>query len=268
MPNVTTEYFCGFTAVRQVLGPFVIVKAWLKPSVGGFVFGGASEQDDLLRTLADKLSMTIVAVEYRLAPENPFPACVHDCLAAALYCLSSEGTSTLQGRLRAIGGDSAGAYLALKVTLDLRDRGIQVHEDIAALILLYGVFSLSPTPSLASHTREIILSRRDMEKFIEAAFPCAEAPLASRSHHGQSVLYESLVALPPAFILCGTQDPLIDDSVFLAGRYYIAGNEVEIRIEREAPHAFITIPMGEASETGMEAILNYMRSRMRKATGE
>jgi acetyl esterase/lipase len=212
--------------------------------------------------------MTIVAVEYRLAPEDPFPACFHDCLAAALYCLSLEGVSTLGGCLQAIGGDSAGAYLALKTTLALRNRGIQVREKIAALVLLYGVFSLSPTPSLASHTREIVLSNTDMAKFVEAAFPCATFPPSSRSHPEQSVLYDSMTALPPAFFLCGTQDPLLDDSMFLAGRYYVAGNDVDIRIETEAPHAFITIPMGEVSETGVEAILAYTKSRVKNFTAD
>lgn len=208
------------------------------------MYGTASGQDKYLQTLASALSLTAVSVDYRLAPEHPFPASQHDATDAALFALSPEGEAKLGGQIRLPAGESAGAYLAVWTVISLRDdHGINVKEKLAGLLCSYGIYDLSYTPSLLHHERNIIVGRESMVRLVDAAFPRGAVP--DRKAPTVSPLYADLKSLLPALFLCGTADSVVDDSVFLGTRWNLAGSRAEVTLVPGGFHAFSLTPTGE-----------------------
>ncbi|NNN19509.1 MAG: alpha/beta hydrolase fold domain-containing protein, partial [Acidimicrobiaceae bacterium] len=107
---------------------------------GGFYMGSASRSDGQNAILADALGVTVVSVEYRLAPEHPWPAAPDDCETAALW-LVEDGRTMFGTERMLIGGASAGATLAATTLLRLRDRDL-VHQIVGA-VLQFGAYDLS-----------------------------------------------------------------------------------------------------------------------------
>lgn len=229
---------------------------------GGFATGSAAAQDALLSRIADDLSLVAVSVEYRLAPEHPFPAGGDDCLDACLFALSADGAAKLGGTLRAMGGDSAGAYLTVRVALQLRDQGINVREKIAAIVPSYGIFDLNYTPSVNLHDRRIVMGTADTKRFIDVGFPPDKFTSEVRRLPEWSPLYADLRDLPAALFLVGSADPLIDDSVFMGNRWFLAGNTTEVKIVQEGCHGFTIFPMGDMTDEGAGEIVKFLRKHL------
>jgi acetyl esterase len=211
--------------------------------------------------MANSLSMVVVSVEYRLAPEHPYPTGQHDSLDAAIFALSPEGEIQLGGPLRILGGESAGGYLTVWVALALRDRhGVDVRVKIAALVPTYGLFDMSYTPSVLSHKRRALLGKEETTAFVEAEF--GRIPLAKRKSPEVSPLFADLSGMPPALFIVGTEDPLLDDSVIMASRWSLAGNVAELRIFPGACHGFTLFPMGELTKDGNDTIIKFVSSKL------
>lgn len=104
---------------------------------GGWTLGAADGEDEALYRIAKNTGYTVASVEYRLGPKHEYPAAIHDCVDAALFMLKNEAT---YGPLRIMGGESAGAHLAMSVTLALRHQGIDVRKQLDCLVLNYGCF--------------------------------------------------------------------------------------------------------------------------------
>jgi acetyl esterase/lipase len=186
--------------------------------------------------------LTVVSVNYRLAPENPYPAGPDDCEAAALWLLGDEGRAAVGADgPRAIGGDSAGGHLAVSTLLRLRDRhGITGAFDAA--VLQYGGFDLSMSPSQRLWgDRNLVLSGPIIAWFADQFLPGLDRE--QRRHPDISPLFADLAGMPPAIFTIGTADPLIDDTLFMEARWRAAGHATELRIWPEAPHGFISLPM-------------------------
>ena len=224
------------------------------------VIGSANSYDSYLVKLANELTMIAVSVEYRLAPESKFPAARNDCIDAALYALSSEGEKQLGGPLRGLAGESAGGTLAVWVAMALRDHhGVDVRSQLAVILASCGMFDLTGLPSLYSHNGEAILSGPDMLRFIDASFP--HIPTAGRRAPDISPLYANLSGLPPALFLCGTEDPLVDDSIFMAVKWAQAGNTAELALLRGSPHVPMLFPWGELTEVAISRLVRFAKSR-------
>jgi acetyl esterase/lipase len=202
---------------------------------GGWVLGAADQQDRLLELVADSTGLTALSVEYRLAPENPFPAGPDDCEAAALW--AHVHLSDFGGSLMAAGGESAGAHLAALTMLRLRDK----HRltPFRAANLVFGAFDLGMTPSAKSFGEErLILRTADIERFADAFLP----GIADRRAPHISPLYADLRCLCPALFTIGTRDALLDDSLFMHARWLAAGNQAELAIYPGAAHGFTAFP--------------------------
>jgi acetyl esterase len=199
---------------------------------GGWTLGAADMQDLLLWELVEATGFATVSVDYRRAPEDPWPACADDCEDAALWLLDRGA-----GRVT-IGGESAGAQLAVVTLLRLRDRhGVDVRDAFAAANLVFGAFDLSGTPSRRLYgPGDAFLPESAMDWFIGGLLPRAD-PEARRDPQ-ISPLYADLRDLPPALFTVGTRDPLLDDSLFMAARWSAAGNDAELRVWEEAVHGF------------------------------
>lgn len=199
---------------------------------GGWTWGTADEQDPWLEQLAENCGFACVSVEYRLAPEHPYPAAPDDCEAAALW-LTREAASRFGTTKLAIGGESAGAHLALTTLLRLRDR--HGTMPFAGAVLTAGCFDLSLTPSARNWGSEkLILNTRDITIFADNY--CG--PDLDRRAPDVSPLQADLSGLPPALISVGTRDPLLDDSLFLAGRWAAAGNRGDLVVWPGGCHVF------------------------------
>jgi len=209
--------------------------AYLHIHGGGWALGAHDQQDVLLHVIAAQTGLAAVSVGYRLAPENPYPAGPDDCEAAALWLAANAAREFGRDRL-VIGGESAGAHLAVVTLLRLRDR----HQvtPFRGANLLYGEYDLAMTPSVRRWgTRNLVLSTPIIERFVGWFVP----PVL-RADPDVSPLHADLDGLPRALFTIGTLDPLLDDSLFMAARWQAAGNDAELAIYPGGVHAFNAFP--------------------------
>jgi acetyl esterase len=206
---------------------------------GGWTLGSADLQDNELAQMADATGLAVVSVEYRLAPEHPFPAAPDDCEDAARW-LIDRGVKELGAPARfAIGGESAGAHLAALTLLRLRDRH-GVSDAFCAANLVYGAFDLSMAPS-ARLWSGLMLSPPVLAFFADNFVPNLDRE--ARRSPEYSPLYADLRGMPPALFTVGTLDPLLDDSLFMAARWASSGARAELRVWPESLHAFNAFPL-------------------------
>jgi acetyl esterase/lipase len=244
--DLTVASPAGDVPIRVFVPPGEVAGVYLHVHGGGWVLGSASQQDVLLWELATEARVAVVSVDYRLAPEHPFPAGPDDCEAVALWLVRDGGLAALGGEIPArfvIGGESAGGHLAALTMLRLRDRhGL---TPFVAANLVFGVFDLSMTPSqLRWGDRNLILSTPIMAWFYDCFLPGTTTD--ERRAPEISPLYADLTGMPPALFTIGALDPLLDDSLFLAARWRAAGLDAELRVYPEAVHGFIAFPIGIA----------------------
>ncbi len=220
----------------RVVAPETSRGIYLHIHGGGHVLGAADQQDRLLEHFADNAQLTAISVEYRLAPEAPYPAGPDDCEAAALWAVKHLGDF---GDKLVIGGESAGAHLSALTLLRLRDKhGLTPFH---AANLVFGVFDLGLTPSARAFGGErLILRTVDIEKFGEAFLP-GLGPEERRAPH-LSPLYADLRGLCAALFTIGTRDALLDDTLFMHNRWVVAGNKAELDVYPGACHGFIAFP--------------------------
>lgn len=239
-----------FTPEGQARGVYLHIHG------GGHTLGAADAQDERLSLMSDGLGIAVVSVEYRLAPEHPWPAPADDCEAAALWLIDVAGeffgTSTLM-----IGGESAGAHLSTVSLLRVRDR--LGHMPFVAANLIYGLYVMYPLPSMKNWgERKLILSSSVVEWFGYNLLPPDEFSLEDRLHPDISPAYADLNGLCPALFTVGTLDPLLDDTLFMSQKWAIAGNETELAIYPGGIHAFDMFPdltIARESHSRVEAFL-------------
>ena len=207
---------------------------------GGWVLGSADGQDERLWAIAEETGLCAVSIEYRLAPEHPYPAAPDDCEDAVLWLLEHGPRELDTPDVLTIGGESAGAQLAAVTLLRLRDRhGVTPFR---AANLVYGVFDLSMTPSQRNWgERNLVLSTPIMHWFGDCFVPDVERD--HRRDPDVSPLYADLSGLPPALFTIGDADPLLDDSLFMAARWQAAGSPAELVVYPEAAHGFTLFPI-------------------------
>ena len=247
LPEGTDRMIAGPDGNEIVLRTFVppgdVRGVYLHIHGGGWVLGSAHQQDLALWRMANEASVAVVSVDYRLAPEHPFPAGPDDCEAAALWLLDAAATefgADAASRL-VIGGESAGAHLAALTLLRLRDRTGSVDPFVAAN-LIYGAFDLSMTPSqLRWGDRYLILSTPVMAWFYDCFVPGTSVD--ERRKPAISPLYADLTGMPPALFSVGALDPLLDDSLFMGERWTAAGGDAQVLVYPEAVHGFNAFPL-------------------------
>ena len=218
---------------------------------GGWALGSHDQQDFLLDAYAKETGLAIISVGYRLTPEHPYPAAPDDCEAAALWLIANAQREFGSEHLF-IGGESAGAHLAVVTMLRLRDKhGLRPFR---GAYLTYGAYDLALTPSARNWgERNLVLSTPIINRYVDWF---AKSEL--RSDPDVSPLQAKLDGLAPALFSVGTLDPLFDDSLFMAGRWAAAGNRAELVIYPGGMHTFngFPIPMAVAANGRICAFLN------------
>ena len=216
---------------------------------GGWVLGRAHHSDPILEAISIKCGVVVASVDYRLAPEHPYPAPNDDCENAALWVINELAKEFKTNKV-IIGGESAGAHLALTTMLRLRDK--HGYTGFAGANLVYGVYDLMGSPSAYLWgDRNLILSTPIMQWFTNHYVE----PGDIRRSSDVSPLYANLDNMPKAFFTVGTQDPLHDDTVFMYHRWRSAGNEAKAEVYEGATHGFERQPTQLA-----EAVLERMRN--------
>lgn len=216
--------------------PGEVIGAYLHIHGGGWVIGRAHLQDPRLEAIAQSCGLAVVSVDYRLAPEHPYPAGPDDCEAAATW-LAEHAKSEFGSDRLAIGGESAGAHLSAVTLLRMRDR--HGFTGFSAANLVYGAYDLSGTPSVRNWgERNLVLNTPGIEWFSNHF-----APRDKRRDPDVSPLFADLAHLPPALFTVGTLDPLLDDTLFMHSRWLAAGNEAELAVYPGGVHGFDAHPI-------------------------
>jgi acetyl esterase/lipase len=231
----------------RVIAPAQPRGVYLHIHGGGWVLGSADLQDPMLEHIADNTGLAVVSVEYRLAPENPYPAGPDDCESAAAW-LTSNAKAEFGSSVLTIGGESAGGHLAAVTVLRMRDR--YGYTGFRGANFVYGAFDLSMTPSQrAFGDRRLVLRTIDMQQFYNAFLPT----VANRRVPDISPLYADLKGLCPALFTVGTSDALLDDTLFMHARWVAAGNETELAIYPGGAHGFTLFPNRQADEAAIRS---------------
>ena len=196
---------------------------------GGYVAGSIASYRDLVARISSVSKARILILEYRLAPEFPFPNALEDSVAAYKWLVSTEN---INPNNIIIAGDSAGGGLTLATAIKLRNEGFP---------LPIAIVCLSPWTDLAG-TGESLKTNGEIDPFIslEMFEICARTYLETTDpcNHLASPLYADLQGLPPLLIQVGTSEVLLDDSIRFAERAKTAGVDVRLKIWKDMIHIF------------------------------
>jgi len=214
---------------------------------GGFVIGDLDTHDVLCRELANGATCAVVAVDYRMAPEYPFPHAVDDCLAATYWVQLHAAGLALDAARLAVGGDSAGGNLAAVVSHLARDAG---DLPIAFQLLIYpATDQRRSAPSHQANGQGYLLTRDTIDYFMGHYLAEDRHVLDPRA---SPLLHDDLAGLPPAFLLTAGYDPLRDEGLQYAQRLSEAGTRAtHICFERQI-HGFVT--MGKVLDEANAAV--------------
>jgi acetyl esterase len=200
---------------------------------GGFMQGSLPSWDAMLRELVRQSGVAALSVDYRLAPEHRFPVAFDEIVAMAGLAAREGSDFGIDPSRLAVGGDSAGANLALAAALALRDAG---EPALRVMLLIYGCFSTdTESPSWQRFGRGAGLSQTQMRWIWETYL---ERPEQQKDWRAAPILAD-LAGLPPAHLIVGNLDPLLDDSHRLAGRLKEVGVPCQLQVYQGLNHGFI-----------------------------
>ena len=227
---------------------------------GGFTIGSAATHENLCRHLAHLGRCAVVAVDYRLAPEHPFPTAVHDAWDSLQALRAQAPALGLDATRVAVGGDSAGGTLAAVVALMARDAG----EPLALQLLFYpGTTAHQDTPSHQRFGHGFVLESQDIGYFFDHYIP----QQADREHWWFAPLLAPEVdGVAPCWMGLAECDPLVDEGVAYADRLRMAGVAVDLDIYRGVTHEFIK--MGRAIPEALQAHQDAARALRHAFAGQ
>ncbi|KAI9818436.1 MAG: hypothetical protein M1827_000495 [Pycnora praestabilis] len=223
---------------------------------GGWVLMDENTSDPILKWSADSANIACISVGYRLAPEHPFPAAPEDCYDAAEW-LVDNANEEFGGELMFTGGESAGGHLAALTCFHLRESRPNFH--FRGLILHFGAYDISQLPRARNFIKPLILSPEIMEHFNNAFLP--HTTPEQRRNPSISPFFKDLdgMTLPSALFTCGTEDCLLDDTMFMATKWQMSGAEAVVKIFPGAPHGYIAFPDSvESAKEGRKVMRDYL----------
>ncbi|WP_181782043.1 alpha/beta hydrolase [Pseudonocardia pini] len=231
---------------------------------GGWVLGDIDLQyDHIGRRLANLTGSVVVLVNYRKAPEHPFPTAVEDSWTALRWVAEHAAELAPAGVPLVVAGDSAGANIAAVLTLRARDRG---GPAIGYQVLVYPVTDCDlETGSYRAAENQLVLSRDTMVWFWDHYLPDVAArthpdvsPLRAASHEG----------LPPALVVVAEFDPLHDEGVAYAEALRAAGVPVVLEEAEGEMHAFFQmIGILPGAETGLKLVADHLTAFLESGEG-
>jgi acetyl esterase len=221
---------------------------------GAFIKGSLDSGDPIAWGIADATRWTVISIDYRLAPENPYPCGVEDCLAAIQYILRNAAQLGIDPRRVAVWGDSAGGNMAAASCLMARDRGL---PRLAATVLVY--------PCLTDE-----LSAPAYARFAHAPVPTASMDRAwtlylggrrpTRDPYAAPLKAANLASLPPTLVHIAEIDCLADDGRAYVEKLRAAGTPAELRVAQRMIHGFLRARFtGPAAAAEFRAPCEFLR---------
>lgn len=230
---------------------------------GGFTLGDLDTHDNVARFYCHHAGVVVISVDYRLAPENKFPAAVEDCYDGLCWAHQNASDLGVDPDKIAVTGDSAGGNLSAVICQLSRERQ---GPPIAYQALIYPVVTMELDAVYASRAEmgsgEYFLGMQDMEWFNslylnspdDVSNPCVSP-----------ILNENLAGLPPALIITASHDPLCDEGADYAERLRAAGVEVEYYCFDGTIHGFMSFSGAlDIGKKGLEMVAGCIRSVLRK----
>jgi acetyl esterase len=220
---------------------------------GGWTFGSIDSHDRFARLLAQDAGIAVLSLDYRLAPEAPFPAPRDDALAALAWIEGGNAGPLVDATRIAVGGDSAGANIALATTIARRDAG----QRLRTAVLIYGCYA--PSCDSESHRRfgggDYMLTTPRMRWYWRNYLGRDEATIS-----GATPLRVDLAGLPPLYLNAAGLDPLLDDSLELTRRLAAAGVPFRFDLHPGVVHGFMQQTSKVArSRAALAAIADHLR---------
>ena len=227
---------------------------------GGWVIGSIDESDTIARKLAERTSCAVVLVDYRLAPEHPYPTAVDDSYAALEWVGENLSEIADAEAPLILAGDSAGGNLAAVMAIRARNRG---GPPIALQALIYPVTGCDfSRPSYASPENKLMLTREGMMWFWDHYLP----ETSRRKEPDASPLHaDDLSGLPPAVILTAEFDVLRDEGEAYAERLAEANVPTDLKRYAGQMHGFFSLLMLPGSELGFQQVVKAVKACIAKA---
>ncbi len=241
-PGVAYREVGGRTLTLDVIapagrGPFPVLVYF---HGGAWVWGSPASHRKLTHRLAEQ-GFLVMSVDYRLAPEDPFPAGFNDCVHAVHFAVREAARFGGDPQRLVLAGDSAGGNLAAAVAIELAAG--QAGAPIRAVGLIYGVYDFTGLESSA------------MTRLLVDAY-LGDAPGLTADPRVSPILKAG--ALPPAHIAVGSADPLIEDAEALRARLARAGKVHDFRVYQDMPHAFMQVELFDEAAASIHAMARFL----------
>ncbi|WP_068070488.1 alpha/beta hydrolase [Novosphingobium lentum] len=246
--------------VRAILlrpqGRTELLPAILHIHGGAYIIGAPEMSVPELTATADQLGVTILSVDYRLAPEHPFPAGIEDCYTALGWLHDHAATLGVDRSRIAVMGESAGGGLAASLALLARDRGVYPLA-----------FQLLDAPMMDDRTcvrprnpvtGEFIFAPED-NHFGWSCLLDAEPGAPGVSPYAAAARETELAGLPPTLIATGALDLFVDENVDYAMRLIAAGVAVELHVYPGCPHGYVIAADAPVSQRALQDKRNALR---------
>jgi acetyl esterase len=226
---------------------------------GGFVLGGPDTHDDMCAEMASGAKCVVVLIDYRLAPEHPYPAQLEDSLKVWRWMREQGGEYGIDPNRIIAAGDSAGGQMSAALALTLRDLEL---PQLSAMVLIYPWLGANlESPSFHRNANAPGLTRAEM-LFYMTAFLGAMGSPAWSDEKALPLLAQNLAGLPPAFITVAGHDPLYDDGVTFHQKLLAAGITSVLRQEPQLAHSYMrarhhSVPAMESFKAIIAALKNF-----------
>lgn len=207
---------------------------------GGWVTDSVDNYDRICARLANATNHIVISVEYRLAPEYPFPTGLEDCYAAAKAVFTNQFLLNITPEMVTIVGDSAGGNLAAALSLMARDRGefMPLRQILIYPAVNSDYSETSPFQSVQENGEDYLLTIGRLQDYVNLYASCEED---KKNPYFAPILAEDLSNQPRTLILTAELDPLRDEGEAYGKRLMEAGNEVEIHRIPDALHGFFAL---------------------------
>lgn len=229
---------------------------------GGWMMFSVDTHDRLMREFAERAGIAVAGIEYSLSPEVRYPAQLNE-IQAVLSWLQTEGPQVgIDPGCLALGGDSAGANLAIASCLRMRDAGRL--EGIRGMVLCYGVYDgRFDTPSYRRYADpRYVLSREEMLEF----WRCYVRSPADYEDPLVSPLRADVSGLPPAFMIITERDVLHDENVRMAEKLRAAGVDVSSTVYPGTVHSFLeAVSFASISDRALGDAARWLKERLRSS---
>jgi acetyl esterase len=224
---------------------------------GGWTLGTLDSADDICRELAARSGALVASVDYRLAPEHPFPAAVDDAMAALEWVAANAGAFGADPGRLAVAGTSAGGNLAAATALRARDRDV----DLDGQFLLYPILDHDlDTESYREHADSPLLSRADMRWFWDQYL---RSPVDAANPYASVLRAPDLSGVAPATVLTAGFDVLREEGIAYADRLDDAGVPTTHHHYPALTHGFLSLTDDvEAADGAMDRLAEQIQARL------